>query len=261
MFKRLNFLLGFLEINSPGIYQDYINHLIKTFEKMVKDKERENPHFPKIFEKYPHLKNQKRLTQLYFSYLVETTDLSNEENAITSELKIPSRIFWQLGFGVRYYEALALTKAMDREKAIELFKEYINQYYVSVESTFTKYETLEDMRKDHIDDVVKSTEPELDVILSSVEDGVYIVRNNNCPAIDALIDYEDKELVFLVCCFGDYQYAIMSNKHFVMTRDFTIAEGDLYCDKVFHDTRIDKEVKHPSKEFLDNMGPILKKNN
>ena len=74
--------------------------------------------------------------------------------------------------------------------------------------------------------------------------------------VEALDDLEDKELVYVICCHRDFKYAKMQNEHFVLTRHYTIAEGDPYCDKVFHDTRIDKEVTHPSKEFLDNIWPL-----
>lgn len=92
-------------------------------------------------------------------------------------------------------------------------------------------------------------------VFSEVEDGEYIIRNENCLLVEALDDLEDKELVYVICCHGDSKYAEMQNEHFVLTRHYTIAEGDPYCDKVFHDTRIDKKITHPSKEFLDNIWP------
>ena len=63
----------------------------------------------------------------------------------------------------------------------------------------------------------------------------------------------------LIICYPDFQWAVMTNEHFVMTRKHTIAEGDPYCDKVFHDTRINKKPKHPSKELIDSMDSKIEK--
>ena len=38
--------------------------------------------------------------------------------------------------------------------------------------------------------------------------------------------------------------------------DHTIAEGDPYCSCVVHDTRIDWNLTHPSKEYWDSIWPL-----
>ncbi|MCK5184534.1 MAG: L-2-amino-thiazoline-4-carboxylic acid hydrolase [Candidatus Heimdallarchaeota archaeon] len=260
--KRLDFLLGFIKERNEKQYNKYVEQLEKIIQNLIGsfDIPKEKLEIKEKLSSYKHLNQHSKLAKIHYHFLLKLLEKPIEEAINSEEVLIPSKNYWLIVFGIRYYQAQALTEIMEKEEAIELFKEYIDQYYVSVKSTFKHFETLDEMRNDHFEDSENSTDPEFDVIYSTVEDGVYIVRNNNCPAIDALSDFEDKELVYVACCHGDYQYAVMSNEHFVMTRDFTVAEGDPYCDKVFHDTRIDKELKHPSKEFLDGMGPILKKN-
>ncbi|MCK5159747.1 MAG: L-2-amino-thiazoline-4-carboxylic acid hydrolase [Candidatus Heimdallarchaeota archaeon] len=260
--KKLDFLLGFIKEKNEKLYNRYVDQLDDKIQTIIGSFEipKEKLEIKKKLGNYNHLNNHSKLVELHYHFLIKLLEKPIEEAINSEEVLIPSKNYWLIVFGFRYYQAQALTEIMEKGEAIELFKEYIDQYYVSVKSTFKHFETLDEMRNDHFEDSENSTDPEFDVIYSTVEDGVYIVRNNNCPAIDALSDFEDKELVYVTCCHGDYQYAVMSNEHIVMTRDFTIAEGDPYCDKVFHDTRIDKELKHPSKEFLDGMGPILKKN-
>jgi hypothetical protein len=38
-----------------------------------------------------------------------------------------------------------------------------------------------------------------------------------------------------------------------LTMEHTIAQGDQYCSRVLHDTRVDWNLKHPPKEFWDNI--------
>ncbi|NHJ05427.1 MAG: hypothetical protein EAX90_11420 [Candidatus Heimdallarchaeota archaeon] len=257
-FKRLNFLLGFIEGKSKEVHQKYIHQLIETFEDLVKIKTTKHQPITDILEKYPNLKNLNNLANLYFQYFLDTINKTSDEITYQTELQIPSKIYWQLSFGIIYYEALALTKAMDREEAINLFKEYLDEYYVFIESTFTKFETLDEVRDSHIKDAQRSTDGEFVAIYSTVEEGKYIIRNDNCPAVEALKDREDRELIYLVCCYADFQYAKMTNEDFRMTRFYTVAENDPYCDKVFHDIRISNKLEHPSTELIDSMGPLSK---
>ncbi|MCG3224149.1 MAG: hypothetical protein H7647_06760 [Candidatus Heimdallarchaeota archaeon] len=37
--------------------------------------------------------------------------------------------------------------------------------------------------------------------------------------------------------------------------EHTLMEGDPYCSRVLHDTRIDYDLRHPPKEFWDNFKP------
>lgn len=260
--KRLDFLLGFLKEKNGELYKRYVVQLEKKIQSLIGDIDipEKKLGIKEKLSNYQLLNLHSKLVKIHYNFLIKLLEKPFEEVINSEEVLIPSKNYWLIVFGIRYYQVQALTEIMEKDEAIELFKEYTDQYCVSVKSTYKHYKTLEEMRKDHIEDSEQSTDAEFDVIYSTVEDGRYIVRNNNCPAIDALSDFDDKELVYVTCCYGDYQYAVMSNDHFVMTRDFTIAEGDPYCDKVFHDTRIDKEVKHPTKKFLDGMGPILKKN-
>ena len=259
-FKRLNFLLDFIAKEIPQAFQGYIKQLKIIFENLIKEKKNitDYSRYKEIIDQYPQLVNQSELIQLYINYLTEKINLPIEETTITSDLKIPSKIFWQLGFGILYYEALALTKIIEREAAIKLFKKYLDQYYVFVEETFTKYKSLDELRNEHLKDAQKSTDAEFLTTYSSVENGRYIIRNENCPAIEALEDCEDRELIYLVCCYPDYQYALMTNENFRMTRYYTIAEKDPYCDKVIHDIRISKNLEHPTTDFLDGMGSLSK---
>jgi len=261
MLKRLNYLLGFIKERNSESLLNYVDQLSTTIKSLI-DSSKASKLKLDVSEKvtkFTNLKEFEDLVGLHYDFLFKILDLSKDE-ITTEEFDVPSRNYWLMVFGIHYYQLLALTEVIEREEAIELFKEYIDEYYVFIKSSFTKFETLEEMRKDNIKETESDDDPEFDVVASTVENGVYIIRNNNCPAVEALEDYEDKELVYVTCCYGDFQYAKMSNEHFVMTRDYTIAQGDPYCDKVFHDTRIDKEIKHPTKEFLDNMGPIMKKN-
>ncbi len=86
-----------------------------------------------------------------------------------------------------------------------------------------------------------------------INEGKYFYRNNNCTWIEAMKELPDSELKYYTCCYGDYQSVKVHNKNFILTMEHTIAQGDPYCSRVIHDTRVDWNLAHPPKEFWDNM--------
>ncbi|MHA2246357.1 MAG: hypothetical protein ACXADY_15560 [Candidatus Hodarchaeales archaeon] len=77
----------------------------------------------------------------------------------------------------------------------------------------------------------------------------------NCTWVEALEEFPDSELKYLVCCYGDYEGVKMRDESLILTMEHTIAQGDPYCSRVVHDTRVDYDLRHPPKKFWDNLRP------
>ena len=253
VFKRLDYLLEYLLNEDPEIHQSFVEKMKQKLQTLVKDEHFENKavNLGELTRKYSHLKEQQELVRLHFNFSMQLLQISGEQLEEDTAI-IPNRNYWRI-FVPRYYQALVLSEIIGKEKTINLLKEFIDQYIFSVRFSIEKFNDLEALRSSHIKETHEG--PGWVSVFSEVEDGEYIIRNENCLLVEALDDLEDKELVYVICCHGDFRYAEMQNEHFVLTRHYTIAEGDPYCDKVFHDTRIDKKITHPSKEFLDNIWP------
>jgi hypothetical protein len=252
VYKRLDFLLGFVKKKNEKIFSDYVNQMIADLESLNEFSTLGDYKISNIAD-YSNISSHLKLVQLHGDLHRQILGISMEQANSDNEIEVPSRIYWRAFILARIYQLISLVNTIGRKEAIELFKNYLDQYYIHNKSSFKHYETLDDLFKESFKEASKSTDNEFTVTCSTVENGVYINRNDNCPAVDALDDIDDKELIYVVICYPDFQYAIMTNEHFVMTRKHTIAEGDPYCDKVFHDTRINKEPKHPSKKLIDSM--------
>ena len=142
---------------------------------------------------------------------------------------------------------------MGRTAAINLFKRYISHYLIDRNSLENdSFEGLEALYKKR---VKPNPNPGSWVIVHGmIRKGKYFYRNDNCLWVEALVDYPDNEIKYYVCCYGDYQAAkSYNNENIILTMEHTIAQGDLYCSRVLHDTRIDWDLRHPSKKFWDNI--------
>jgi hypothetical protein len=92
-------------------------------------------------------------------------------------------------------------------------------------------------------------------LVSDVEDGKVLIRKDTCLWADAMEEFPDEELKFLVCCYGDYFSIKMRNSNFELTMEHSIAGGHPYCDCVIHDTRINDKLEHPSDDFFASLKP------
>lgn len=155
-----------------------------------------------------------------------------------------------------YYLLETLTETIDREEAIKLFKRYITHYYIDHPSperdeTFS----LENLFEKRLSGDTSSSG--WVIVHAMLEEGKYAFKNENCPTcVDAMVDLPDVELKYLVSCYGDYEkFRSYYSDHIILTMGHTLMEGDSYCSRVLHDTRIDYILRHPPKEFWDNFEP------
>lgn len=256
IFRRLDYLLGYLMNKDPALQRNFVEELTRTLQMLAKDARVDKESFDLSFiDKYPNLRGPMELVELHLSFYLQLLQISGQQAQENTTVVVPDRNYLRSYLVPRYHHALVLSEIMGKDRAVNLFKAFIDDYTISIRDLIEKVDDLEAVRARHIDDD-QPTDGGWVSILSDVEDGRYVIRNDNCLWIEALDDLEDKELIYVICCHGDFIHAELMNDHFKFTRHFTIAEGHPYCDKVFHDTRIVTEVIHPSQEFFDNMWPL-----
>lgn len=254
--KRLNYLLGIVNEKKPNSYLDYINNLITKFKTLVK----KDYLGSRNYDVYDFLTDSNKLRKFpelarnYINYIIQilqvsdTTDLSNEK------IKVTKRIYLRTLLVPRYYNTLVLTETIDREEAIRLYKYFVTQFVIDNQSPNRKiFESLEAFQE-----FFEKDKEEITIgvygLLSDVTNGKFIFRKDNCLYADAITDLPDKMVKYLVCCYVDFQAAVVRSKgNFILTMKHTIVEGDSYCDCIIHDTNIDWDLYHPSKEFWDNI--------
>ena len=147
-----------------------------------------------------------------------------------------------------------LTETIDRTEAIEIYKRHFEQ--ITREWVAENKERFQNLEEFFEDTSKKDPEnPGWVGLVGEVENGKVLVRKDTCLWADAMLEYPDSELKFLVCCYGDYSSIKVSNRHFELTMEHSIAGGHSYCDCVVHDTRINDKLDHPSDQFFADLKP------
>jgi len=255
---RLNYILGFIEAKKPAILKDYISNLEKKLcgqvkgniiaEKLIDTK--------KFYDDFEYLKKNQNLANLAMNFYLQLLNPKEVKDWIKDKTKVLTGNYFRSFLVPMYYNVLTLTETIGREEAVKLYKQYITHYLIDRHAgkKENRYESAEEIFEKRKEDI-NSDSPWV-IVCGMLKNGKYFYRNDNCIWIDALTDYPDSELKYLVCCYGDYEGAKAGlNSNFILTMEHTIAQGNKYCSRVVHDTRLDWDLRHPPTEFWDNLKP------
>ncbi|MHA1950150.1 MAG: L-2-amino-thiazoline-4-carboxylic acid hydrolase [Candidatus Thorarchaeota archaeon] len=248
--KRLDNLLEIVKKYSPKSVSEYASKLESRFESLVKKDyvKLKGIDMGKNLSELPHIKEFPVLAASALNYLLGALKLSEEDNW-SDKIEVVQRDYLRSFLSSRYYNLLVLTETIDRAKAIEIYKEHFERINEKrLEESEERYQNLDELSKDTRNS--ETGDPGWMRIVGEVVDGTILVRKDTCLWADAMQEYPDSELKFLVCCYGDYTSIRSANKHFALTMEHSIAGGHSYCDCVIHDTRINDKLEHPSDEFF-----------
>jgi len=255
LLERLDYIVGFVAKERSEIITDYVKNLSEKYQELVEEDflGKASGGISEIFTKYKNLYQYPDLinaSQNYFIHLLQLKDKSAWE---MTEVEISMEALVQAWIYPSYYFLQTLAEAIGRKEAVKLFKRYITHYYIDHPSPDrNKFVSLEKRLENHLSG--DTTSSEWVIVHTMLEDGKYAFKNKNCPTCaDATIDLPDVEFKYLVCCYGDYEkFRANTSDHIILTMEQTIIEGDPYCSRVLHDTRIDYDLRHPPREFWDN---------
>jgi len=188
---------------------------------------------------------------LILNFLLQELQLKENDAWVNEKLTVSQRNFLRCLLIPRYNNLLVLTKLLDKEQAINIYKIYRSEYRKATDNPEQEpFENLFDFKKKYFDG--KNLDGS-EVIYSDVINGKFFYKKTNCIWNEAVKELPDKELRYYALCYGDYQGATFWNDSFILTMKHTVANDDDYCSCVLHDTREDWDLTHPPKEFWDRM--------
>jgi hypothetical protein len=252
--KRMNYFLGFIREQNPDIFPEYINKLIAKYQGLLEDERRKAnpPDLDELVSENPHMKEHLELTRLVLNYILQILRLPAEDKL--GKNKVVNRNYFKSWSHHNYSNLLVLTKTMGRAEAIALYKKFVTHYTLENRDPNRKtYDT-----KTIYENAIKPKEVPSDweIVHGMIGDGKYAFRNDTCVFLNAIgDDLPDTELKYYVCCYGDYEKFKNYHDSIILTMEHTIAQGDPYCSRVLHDTRVDWDLHHPPKSFWDSMKP------
>ncbi len=252
--KRMNYLLGFVRERNPEVLLEYVNNLLAKYQGLLEDERmKANPFdLDELVSESPNMTEHFELARVFLNYFLQILQLPAETSL--GKNKVVNRNYFQSFSYLSYYNLLALTETLGRTDAIALYKKFVTHYIIdSRNPNRDTYDNLETLYAKAIK--LKEVPSEWVIVHGMIGDGKYAYRNDNCLLLDATEDLPDSELKYYVCCYGDFENAKNHHDSIILTMEHTLAQGDPYCSRVYHDTRVDWDLRHPPKSFWDSMKP------
>jgi hypothetical protein len=253
--ERMNYLLGFVRERFPEAYSEYVNNLQSKYQNLLEEDRKGASPFDmdNILSEIPHMVEHPELVRDVLGYFLQILQLPSDTKPGKHE--VVNRNYFKSFSHISYPNLLVLTETIGRAEAITLYKKYITHYYLDKRDPDRKtYDNLETLYERRIQP--QDTPSDWEIVHGMVGDGKYAFRNNNCVFMSAIgEDLPDTELKYYIACYGDYEKFKDYHDSMILTMEHTIAQGDPYCSRVLHDTRVDWDLKHPPKDFWDSMKP------
>lgn len=253
--KRMNYFLGFIREQNPDIFPEYINKLIAKYQGLLEDERRKAnpPDLDELVSENPHMKEHLEITRLVLNYILQILRLPAEDKL--GKTKVVNRNYFRSWSHHNYSNLQVLTETLNRTDAIDLYKKFVTHH--TLENRDPKRKTVDSVKIIYEKAIEPKEEPsDWEIVHTLIGDGKYAFRNDTCVFLNAIgDDLPDTELKYYVCCYGDYEKFKNYHNSIILTMEHTIAQGDPYCSRVLHDTRVDWDLHHPPKSFWDSMKP------
>lgn len=258
LLEKLDYLIRFLSEEKPEIITNFVNNLSDKYQGVVEEDflGDSSGEIEEIIAEFKHLKQHPELNHAAFNYYLHLLRLKDQDIWEKAEVEISMRALVQAWIYPSYYSLQTLAETIERDEAVKLYKRFITNYYIDHPSPDRdEFISLEKRLEDRLSG--DTTSSEWVMVHTMLKEGKYAFKNKNCPTcVDATTDLPDVEFKYLVCCYGDYEkFRAHANDHIILTMEHTLMQGDPYCSRVLHDTRVDYDLRHPPKEFWDHFEP------
>jgi hypothetical protein len=251
--RRLDHLLETVGESGSDTLAAYANNLNAHYQNLIASDliAMKSIDLAGLIVKRQFLEDKLELARSILNYHLQILSLPESKDWQKSGFKLAQRKVLRSVLVPAYYNLQILIETIGRKKAFKLYKRFITQYTRARQTADNQYENVREVMESRLKPVQEPSEWVM--VHGILEDGKYAYKNENCLWIDALADFPDADIKYFACCYGDFQGAKIWNEHFVLTMEHTIAQGDPYCSRVVHDTRVDWHLQHPKREFWENM--------
>lgn len=254
-FKRMDYFLGFVQKQIPDVFPQYVDNLSAKYQSLLDEDrlEANPPNLDDVVSKNSHMKNHPELARLVLNYILQILQLPAENRL--GKVKAVNRAYFRSWSHYNYANLVVLTETIGREEAIALYKRFVTQYSMDNRDPDRKtVDNLEDLFAKRTE--TKGTPSDWEIVHTMIGNGKYAFRNDTCVFVTAMgDDLPDTELKYYIACYGDYENFKIHHDSIILTMEHTIAQGNPYCSRVLHDTRVDWDLRHPPKSFWDSMEP------
>jgi hypothetical protein len=254
-FGTMNLMLKYLNEYKPEIVEDYIQHLIKRIKNEIDSIEKKKGFydFPAVEEKFEFLDKYPELRKLTREFLL--THMNPMKKSPTDPQKFIVHGFnHSMAFRrLSYQRVKSFAEMLGKEEGIKLYAKILTSY---IEEMVKKNPQKEDITITKFQErAIKSwcDYGMADFTCCVLDKNMIVFRFDSCFAHEVLKDYNDPDIAYYASCYGADLPAFNKGRIIKLRRTQTLHHDD-FCDELYWDSRVHKNPKHPSIDFIKDMG-------
>ncbi|MHA2406508.1 MAG: hypothetical protein ACXACH_07130, partial [Candidatus Hermodarchaeia archaeon] len=179
LLKSFDHFLGAIKAQQPTILEEYVTNLETRYQPLLNNEylSLRNDDISPIIDELPHLREYSQLVRVYVNYNFQLLQLSKKAKWKRAKIQTSLRTLMRSRYIPIYTNLQVLTETLPRDQAIQLFKDYIDDYMrMRVAEMDDRYQTLNELR----DMFLSMGEWGVVGNVSEVKDGKLIMRRDTC---------------------------------------------------------------------------------
>jgi hypothetical protein len=257
IFNMLKLLLNKINDEIPEKLDAFVKINTSKLLSKIKNEEsiRNSKKLQDEISKYEGLSENCGLVKLHLIYMTETLGITEEQFWKNEQTAFPNENFMTSLYVLFYLHQVVLSELLGRKEGTKFYREHVDNFNFVFNAIYQKdrHKDLESMREGDKEWLPRNPYGRIR-LFSEVENGRLIRICKNCEKFTALQNTElvsDRELLYNVLCYMHIPLVKVWNENFVLKLEKSLALGDPYCAYIYFDSRVAKEIKQPSDEFLD----------
>ncbi|NHK30035.1 MAG: hypothetical protein FK730_01700 [Asgard group archaeon] len=251
----MNSVIKYLTEFKPDFVEEYIQHLKKRIKNAIDAIEKKEGFydFPADEEKYEFLDKYPDLRELTREFFLL------HMNPLKKSSKDPKK-FIVFGLNeskafrrISYLRVKSFAEMLGKDEGIKLYTKILSRM---IEELSKKYPQKSDITiSESRENAHKSwcAIGMADFTYCILDEHLAVYRFDSCFAHEALKDFNDPDIAYYASCYGADLPAFNNGRIIKLRRTQTLHHDD-FCDELYWDSRVHKNPKHPSIDFIKNMG-------
>ena len=255
-FRLTDLVLQYLQSNQPAIVQDYVEALKKRLVADIADF-----HIDLSFFDLNSVRNDLNvlgdfieLQDLLGQFTCKNLEISTENQAKSTETAILSINRVKAQEVLSYYRLKALVDILGMEQAVPLWKEIVAFRIISNRKrrqTNVEKQSIKENLERAVEIWTKIGMA--DFTRAIFDENKYLFRFDSCFTHEVLKDFNDPDLAYLATCYIGDAEEYNKGKTIKLRRTQTLHHGD-FCDELYWNSDVHKEVEQPSLELTRKLG-------
>ncbi len=255
-FRLTDLVLCYLNTNQSTVVKKYVKALKKRLVKDIKDFHIESTFFDlnSMRKDLPVLGDYPELQDLLVQFTCKNLEISTKNQARSCETEILSINRVKAQEVLSYYRIKALVDILGKEQAIPIWKEIVAFRIISAREKRQTNIRNPSMMENFEQAVGIWTKIGMADFTGAIfDENKYLFRFDSCFTHEVLKGFNDPDIAYLATCYVGDAEEFNKGKTMKLRRTQTLHHGD-FCDELYWNSNVHKDVEQPSLEFTRELG-------